>query len=338
MQNTKQELVLQVGQRTAGILEIFAEANNMTYEELRKTMEQGKTNTDMIVKAGLAAGKAADQMGTLAEAVKTGASAQQKWTNTMKWFSWAANKSLDPAIAAFFNTLADAITAASAPLLVLIKALARVIDSLTTLTTVAKGMWDFINGIEIAKGAIGAASLSLAIFIAMCLAKMPMAINVLDKMQKATKGVHLGMSVLGRLPVVMLFLALIELTRQLHDYYMGKTNWISVLAITFQVAFAKIDLGVARFELMMARMEYAAKNTFKVITGLKWSELADKISLVSKLANPTSYLETMKALTYQGGLTAEGKVTVDINVNDQNGTRQQTTTVPLNFTQSAAAQ
>lgn len=338
MQNTKQELVLQVGQRTAGILEIFAEANNMTYEELRKTMEQGKTNTDMIVKAGLAAGKAADKMGTLAEAVKTGASAQQKWTNTMKWFSWAANKTLDPAIAAFFNTLADAITEASTPLLVLIKALARVIDSLITLTTVAKGMWDFINGIEIAKGAIGATSLSLAIFIAMCLAKIPMATNALDKMQKATKGLHLGMTVLGRLPVLMLFLALIELTRQLHDYYMGKTNWVSVLAITFQVAFAKIDLGVARFELMMARMEYAAKNTFKVITGLKWSELADKMQMLSNFWNPVPDVAQMREIVAQNRLTAEGKVTVDINVNDQNGTRQQTTTVPLNFTQSAAAQ
>lgn len=335
MQNTKQELVLQAGQRTPGLVEIFAEGNNMTYQELRKLMEQGKTTTDMIVKAGLAAGKAADQMGTLAEAVKTGASAQQKWTNTMKWFSWAANKALDPAIAAFFNTLAEAVTLISTPFITLIKLIARAIENLRIITDVIGELWEASDKAKTALLAFSIAAVAALFLIVPNIGRAVSAVLLLEKAFLAARGAAL---LLARAAPMVMLLALIELTRQLHDYYMGKTNWVSVLAITFQAAFAKIDLGVARFELMMARMEYAAKNTFKVITGLKWSELADKISLVSRLANPTSYLETMKALTYQGGLTAEGKVTVDINVNDQNGTRQQTTTVPLNFTQSAAAQ
>jgi len=335
MQNTKQELVLQVGQRTAGILEIFAKANNMTYEELRKTMEQGKTNTDMIVKAGLAAGKAADQMGTLAEAVKTGASAQQKWTNTMKWFSWAANKALDPAIAASFNTLAEAVTLISTPFITLIKLIARTIENLRIITDVIGELWEASAKAKTALLAFSVAAVAALFLIVPNIGRAVGAVLLLEKAFLAAKGAAL---LLAKAAPILLLLALIELTRQLHDYYMGKTNWVSVLAITFQVAFAKIDLGVARFELMMARMEYAAKNAFKVITGLKWSELSDKMQMLSNFWNPVPDVAQMREIVAQNRLTAEGKVTVDINVNDQNGTRQQTTTVPLNFTQSAAAQ
>lgn len=81
-----QELILQVGQRTAGIIQVFADANDMTVPQLLKTMELGKTTTDMVVKAGLASAKAAKEMGTLPDALKTSVSAQARFTNELKWF------------------------------------------------------------------------------------------------------------------------------------------------------------------------------------------------------------------------------------------------------------
>jgi len=101
-----QELILQVGQRTAGMIQVFAEANDMTVPQLLKTMELGKTTTDMVVKAGLASAKAAKQMGTLPEALKTSVSAQARFTNELKWFAHTILKIVDPALAKMFDGLA----------------------------------------------------------------------------------------------------------------------------------------------------------------------------------------------------------------------------------------
>ena len=101
-----QELILQVGQRTAGMIQVFADANDMTVPQLLKTMELGKTTTDMVVKAGLASAKAAKEMGTLPEALKTSVSAQARFTNELKWLAHTILKIVDPALAKMFDGLA----------------------------------------------------------------------------------------------------------------------------------------------------------------------------------------------------------------------------------------
>ena len=100
-----QELILQVGQRTAGMIQVFADANDMTVTQLLKTMELGKTTTDMVVKAGLASAKAAKEMGTLPDALKTSVSAQARFTNELKWLAHTVLKIVDPALAKMFDGL-----------------------------------------------------------------------------------------------------------------------------------------------------------------------------------------------------------------------------------------
>ena len=101
-----QELILQVGQRSAGMIQVFADANDMTVPQLLKTMELGKTTTDMVVKAGLASAKAAKEMGTLPDALKTSVSAQARFTNELKWLAHTILKIVDPALAKMFDGLA----------------------------------------------------------------------------------------------------------------------------------------------------------------------------------------------------------------------------------------
>ena len=101
-----QELIIQVGQRTAGLIQVFAKANDMTVPQLLKIMELGKTTTDMVVKAGLESAKAAKEMGTLPDALKTSVSAQARFTNELKWLAHTILKIVDPALAKMFDGLA----------------------------------------------------------------------------------------------------------------------------------------------------------------------------------------------------------------------------------------
>ena len=79
-----EELKNQLGERAAGVMDIFAKAAGTDVKGLFKLMKDGKVGSDIVLKAGVLMGEWADKQGTLAQALELSAAKQEQFNNTLK--------------------------------------------------------------------------------------------------------------------------------------------------------------------------------------------------------------------------------------------------------------
>lgn len=314
----------------------------MTVKELFKAMEEGKVGTAQILKAAAAMDKMAEKNGALSEALKTSQAAQVRFENKMKNFALVYVRIIDPVLTAMFNALgaiSDILLMLAPAIKVVVDVFMRLVDNLRTFIDVLKGIAENVDWLKTTLLALGIIS---ALTLGGMLAGSTAAAGGFVLLAKAVGAVKAGLLLIQKAAPVMMFLALIELTRQLHDYYVtGGTgsSWIEVLASSFQLGFAKIGLQVQMFRYYMAMLEYHAKRTFNELTGIRWSDAfgflnSDTMKWLEKMADPRTTLMTAATT----GMTMYGKLTVDVNQKDAQGnvttTRQE---IPVEFTQGANA-
>ena len=99
-----EELKNQLGERAAGVMDIFARAAGTDVKGLFKLMQDGKVGSDIVLKAGVLMGEWADKQGTLSQALELSAAKQEQFNNTLKEASLLILKSgLDEMLAAMFS-------------------------------------------------------------------------------------------------------------------------------------------------------------------------------------------------------------------------------------------
>ena len=249
-----QELILQVGQRTAGMVKVFADANDMTVAQLLKTMELGKTTTDMVVKAGLASAKAAKAMNTLPDALKTSVSAQARFTNELKWLAHTILKIVDPALAKMFDGMAEALKVIKPILVGVTEMLSWFVELVKILIELPLGSWILI--VTYAMIALGFALMgggSAAIFAAG-------AITFLASALKLLRAAIPIAALLGLLWVLG------EITKWKKDQADGieTFTWLDLASAKLQLFFSIAELGWLNFKLATIEAYNAVKDLFSL--------------------------------------------------------------------------
>ena len=318
-----QELILQVGQRTAGMIQVFAEANDMTVAQLLKTMELGKTTTDMVVKAGLASAKAAKAMGTLPDALKTSVSAQARFTNELKWLSHTILKIVDPALAKLFDGLALAIAILKPLLTGLFTAIGGVLSLVALLFSFDWQVYAIIAATALAVIVAGFYSIGGAALVA----------------EVAVYGLGVAMGALQRLIPLAALAGMIyflgEYTKWQKEQESGVETftWIDLWSIRLQFFFALMKIGWLNTRIAISDSINAIDKFFS-ITPPKWfSDFMER-----KKADPKAFnqefadrwadnsMSPLRSLSGVNNRTATIPVDVNVNVKMPDGSVQTTKT------------
>ena len=317
-----QELILQVGQRTAGMIQVFADANDMTVPQLLKTMELGKTTTDMVVKAGLASAKAAKEMGTLPDALKTSVSAQARFTNELKWFAHTILKIVDPALAKMFDGLAGFIKIIK-PFIIGIGEIFKGIFSVIAL--LLSFDWKVYAGIVAAALLLitaGFYSIGGAALVA------EVAVYSLGVAMKALR---------GAIPLVALasmiyFLGEYTKWKKDQDAGIETFTWIDLMNANIQLFFSEAELGWLNFKASAKEAEYAVRAIFN-LQKPKWMETAAltreaELTQIRQFQEQTGKLVAPVTMSSAFGRESLSKRTpqslyADITINIPNGTKLQ---------------
>ena len=129
-----EELRGQLGERAAGAMQLFAQAAGVSVKELENLMQQGKLTTDVVLKAGVAAGEFADKQGTIAAALEMSSAKQTLFNNKLKEISKLILKSgLDQFLADLFSVLTIAVSAIGSAAVFVFKAINKVTNSIKAL-------------------------------------------------------------------------------------------------------------------------------------------------------------------------------------------------------------
>lgn len=129
-----EEMTGQLAEKAAGMFQIFADAAGVGAPEFLKMMEAGKVTTDIVTKAGLAAGDWADKQGTLNEALQTSQAKQTLFNNSLKTMSSAILKGgLDSALADMFMALVPIVEIVGTGLAFVFRIVAKVLNGFKAL-------------------------------------------------------------------------------------------------------------------------------------------------------------------------------------------------------------
>lgn len=259
-----QELILQVGQRTAGMVQVFADANDMTVAQLLKTMELGKTTTDMVVKAGLASAEAAKVMNTLPDALKTSVSAQARFTNELKWLSHTILKIVDPALAKAFDALAKLLSILKPVVLGIAEMFSWLLGAVKMLIDLPLGSWILI--VTYAMIGLGFALMAggrAALFAGGAITFLASALKLL----RAAVPIAVLMGLLWVLG---------ELSKWKKEQEFGTETytWIDLMNAKIQLFFSEVELGWLNFKASAKEAEYAVRAIFN-LQKPKWMQIAN---------------------------------------------------------------
>ena len=302
-----QELILQVGQRTAGMVQVFADANDMTVAQLLKTMELGKTTTDMVVKAGLASAKAAKAMNTLPDALKTSVSAQARFTNELKWLAHTILKIADPALAKMFDGMAEALKVIKPILVGVTEMISWFVELVKILIELPLGSWILI--VTYAMIGLGFALMgggSAAIFAAR-------AITFLASALKLLRAAIPMAALLGLLWVLG------EITKWKKDQADGieTFTWLDLASAKLQLFFSIAELGWLNFKLATIEARNAVIDLLslkpqKAIDFIKdyGDDIGNRFVNISPAGRGANFLYDQIMGSIQGA-----RIPVDVNVN-----------------------
>ena len=266
-----QEATLQVGQRVAGFIQYFAQANGKTTAEMSKLMELGKTNTDMVVNAGNFLGQKADEMGTLAEALATGVSAQTRFENAMKWMSHAFTKEADPALAQFFDSMAEFVKILTPVIKLLGKVFSAIVTVLSGIFMLVKGLASFEASSYVAVGVVGLLVLAFMKFI-------PTLTRVRAHLALVRLGLAESVSVVKLLRgsmvlLIGVFIALAVAAQDVADANRGANNWVSDIRQWLYLLIVDLQIAGNEITIFWDDMTYRAELAYNAIKNLDFGEL-----------------------------------------------------------------
>lgn len=146
-----EELVGQLGERAAGVIQLFAKPFGEGKEGVKKlfaAMKEGKVAAEYVTAAGEAAGRFAEKSGALAEVTQNSASAQERFNNSMKDFSKAMmDAGLEKMLKELFKALTALATVAIPWVTKRLKALNGIVDTTKQVFQTAK---ENVDGLRVA--------------------------------------------------------------------------------------------------------------------------------------------------------------------------------------------
>lgn len=248
-----EELKNQLGERAAGVMDIFAKAAGTDVKGLFKLMQDGKVGSDIVLKAGVLMGEWADKQGTLSQALELSAAKQEQFNNTLKEASLLILKSgLDEFLASMFALGSKAVPVAA-------KAITGLMHSIKNLYKfITEGLLTFntLFATTIAAAVIGMTFLFTSTWVAFGNA-------ALYAHAAWTRLSVLMLRVAAIIRPIALMLTALESVSILVDSLSGEdisNSWIISLIAWVDLLFAKMENGIASINLQFA--EWADKYDF----------------------------------------------------------------------------
>jgi len=290
-----EELVGQLGERAAGVIQLFAKAFGGDVKKLFAAMKDGKVGVEYVTLAGEAAGKLAEESGALAEVTNNSASAQERFNNKMKDFSKAMmDAGLEKMLRELFKALTALAQVAIPWVTKRLKALNGAVDTVTTSFGFFK---ENIIGVYNALSILVGAGVVVGFYASIGLLNGALGVFAMRTMVGIVAMWRMRKAMVAQLAIVML---LIKAYGDIGEANEGEANWVSWMRYNLEMTMIYLE----RFYYMFIIWKNKFKANFDL--GEMVSEGINNIPVISAVGKAIG--ETAAKIT-TGGISFSGDAT-----------------------------
>lgn len=247
-----EELVGQLGERAAGVIQLFAKAFGGDVKKLFAAMKDGKVSVEYVTLAGEAAGKLAEESGALAEVTNNSASAQERFNNSMKAFSKAMmDAGLEKLLKELFKALTALAQVAIPWVTKRLKALNGVVDTTKLVFQTAK---ENVDGLRIALIAIAGVLTVGGVLGFMGLLGSRIFWLTLNGLAAVAMFWQMHKAMLANVAVAMLLIKAYSDIGEAND---GELNWVSWMRYNLEMGMIYLERFYLMFIIWKNRMKLA---------------------------------------------------------------------------------
>lgn len=231
-----EELVGQLGERAAGVIQLFAKAFDGDVKQLFAAMKEGKVGTEYVTLAGEAAGKFAEESGALAEVTNNSASAQERFNNSMKAFSKAMmDAGLEKMLKELFKALTALAQVAIPWVTKRLKALNGAVDTATTSFGFFK---ENVEGVKNALAMLLGAGVVVGFYASIGLLNGALGVFAMRTMIGIVAMWRMHKAMVAQLAIVML---LIKAYGDIGEANEGEANWVSWMRYNLEMTMIYLE-------------------------------------------------------------------------------------------------
>lgn len=280
-----EELVGQLGERAAGVIQLFAKAFGGDVKKLFAAMKDGKVGVEYVTLAGEAAGKLAEESGALAEVTNNSASAQERFNNSMKNFSKAMmDAGLEKLLKELFKVLTALAQVAIPWVTKRLKALNGVVDTTKLVFQTAK---ENVDGLRIALIAIAGVLVVGGIMGMMGMLGSSVFLLSLRATAASYSFWAMHKAMVAQLAIVTLLIKAYSDIGEAND---GELNWVSWMRYNLEMGMIYLERFYLMFIIWKNRMKLAiseglmqdvqkgigdavsaASNVIPILKPIKWA-------------------------------------------------------------------
>ncbi len=250
-----EELVGQLGERAAGVIQLFAKPFGEGAEGVKKlfaAMKDGKVSTEYVTAAGEAAGKFAEQSGALADVTNNSASAQERFNNSMKAFSKAMmDAGLEKMLRELFKALTALATVAIPWVTKRLKALNGIVDTTKLVFQAAK---ENVDGLRIALIALASVLVVGGVMGMMGMLGSSVFLLSLRAVAASYSFWAMHKAMLANVAVAVLLLKAYSDIGEAND---GELNWVSWMRYNLEMGMIYLERFYLMFIIWKNRMKLA---------------------------------------------------------------------------------
>lgn len=247
-----EELVGQLGERAAGVIQLFAKAFGGDVKKLFAAMKDGKVGVEYVTLAGEAAGKLAEESGALAEVTNNSASAQERFNNSMKAFSKAMmDAGLEKMLKELFKALTALAQVAIPWVTKRLKALNGAVDTVTTSFGFFK---ENVEGVKNALAMLLGAGVVVGFYASIGLLNGALGVFAMRTMVGIVAMWRMHKAMVAQLAIVML---LIKAYGDIGEANEGEANWVSWMRYNLEMTMIYLERFYYMFIIWKNRMKLA---------------------------------------------------------------------------------
>lgn len=314
-----EELVGQLGERAAGVIQLFAKAFGGDVKKLFAAMKDGKVGVEYVTLAGEAAGKLAEESGALAEVTQNSASAQERFNNSMKAFSKAMmDAGLEKLLKELFKALTALARVAIPWVTKRLKALNGVVDTATNSFGFFK---ENVDGLTTALTALGGVLTVGGVLGFMGLLGSRIFWLTLNGLAAVAMFWQMHKVLIAKTAVIFL---LIKAYSDIADAFNGEANWVTWMQYNLEMTMIYLE----RFYYMFIIWKNKFKANFDL--GDFVTERLSRVPILSSLGGAigrAAYDISTNGISFSGGAADLYKTKPAPNTKE---TRNTTTTVNIN--------
>lgn len=314
-----EELVGQLGERAAGVIQLFAKAFGGDVKKLFAAMKDGKVGVEYVTLAGEAAGKLAEESGALAEVTNNSASAQERFNNSMKAFSKAMmDAGLEKMLKELFKALTALAQVAIPWVTKRLKALNGAVDTVTTSFGFFK---ENVEGVKNALAMLLGAGVVVGFYASIGLLNGALGVFAMSTMVGIVAMWRMHKAMVAQYAILLL---LIKAYGDIGEANEGEANWVSWMRYNVEMTMIYLE----RFYYMFIIWKNKFKANFDL--GKMVSEGINNIPVISavgKAIGETAAKITTGGISFSGGAADLYNTKPAPNTKE---TRNTTTTVNIN--------